>query len=189
VRWERWIQNRISARPQCQERYVTKCRSSAVNHRKSRDPHSCLSRSGCTAISARASPAWSSGQSPRPTRVSRRAHMLRPACGYKLANNGHDTRAISVFRASKYSEYDALYRASAAVEQGVPSRLTRTEIGRGFSALRLLTISKQPCAMMDNIRAQPAKFHLRLRAAGGRYELHETGRSGRRRDDPSVGEG
>ena len=26
--------------------------------------------------------------------IKARAHMLRHACGYKLANDGHDTRAI-----------------------------------------------------------------------------------------------
>jgi integrase len=38
------------------------------------------------------------------------AHMLRHACGYKLANDGHDTRAIQ----AEHPEHDALYRPSAA---------------------------------------------------------------------------
>jgi hypothetical protein len=33
--------------------------------------------------------------------------MLRHACGYDLANDGHDTRAIQAYWASQYSEHDA----------------------------------------------------------------------------------
>jgi hypothetical protein len=39
--------------------------------------------------------------------------MLRHACGYKLADDGHDTRAIQS-RASQYSEYDTVHRLGAA---------------------------------------------------------------------------
>jgi site-specific recombinase XerD len=37
-------------------------------------------------------PAWSTGQDRR--LPCRHPHQLRHACGYKLANDGHDTRAI-----------------------------------------------------------------------------------------------
>ena len=44
------------------------------------------------------SPAWSSEQGPRPSRASRpHPHMLRHACGYALANKGHDTRALQAY--------------------------------------------------------------------------------------------
>ena len=40
--------------------------------------------------------------------------MLRHACGYKLANDGHDTRALqSLPRAQEHSAYRALHRAGA----------------------------------------------------------------------------
>jgi site-specific recombinase XerD len=29
--------------------------------------------------------------------IKAHAHMLRHACGYKLANDGHDTRAIQAY--------------------------------------------------------------------------------------------
>jgi site-specific recombinase XerD len=45
--------------------------------------------------------------------IKAHAHMLRHACGYKLADDGHDTRAIQS-RASQHSEHDALYRPGAA---------------------------------------------------------------------------
>jgi integrase len=40
------------------------------------------------------------------------AHMLRHACGFKLANDGIDTPvAAGVPRAQQYPEYDLLYGA------------------------------------------------------------------------------
>ena len=42
------------------------------------------------------------------------AHMLRHACGYKLANDGHDTRDPGLSRSPQHSEYDALYGLGAA---------------------------------------------------------------------------
>jgi site-specific recombinase XerD len=38
------------------------------------------------------------GQRPARNALARQhAHMLRHACGYKLANDGHDTRAIQAY--------------------------------------------------------------------------------------------
>ena len=52
--------------------------------------------------------------------------MLRHACSYKLANDGHDTASHpGLSGASQYSEYDALYRPGAAFFE--------TEIGCGLS--------------------------------------------------------
>jgi hypothetical protein len=39
--------------------------------------------------------------------------MLRNACGYKLANDGIDTRALQAYGASQHSKCDALHRACA----------------------------------------------------------------------------
>jgi integrase len=41
--------------------------------------------------------------------IKAHAHMLRHACGYKLANDGHDTRDPGVSRASQHSEYYPLH--------------------------------------------------------------------------------
>ena len=61
--------------------------------------------------------------------IDAHAHMLRHACGYKLANDGHDTRAIqAVSRPPQHSKHDALYRVGAAAVQGILSRLI--DVGR-----------------------------------------------------------
>ena len=47
-------------------------------------------------------------------------HMLRHACGYALANAGHDhSRAAGVSRSQEYSAHGALHRACAASVQGL----------------------------------------------------------------------
>jgi integrase len=46
--------------------------------------------------------------------IKAHAHMLRHACGYKLANDGHDTRDPGLSRSPQHSEYDALYGLGAA---------------------------------------------------------------------------
>ena len=41
-------------------------------------------------------------------------HMLRHACGYALANRGHDTRALQAYVGhKKHPAHGALYRAVA----------------------------------------------------------------------------
>jgi integrase len=56
--------------------------------------------------------------------INAHAHMLRHACGYNLANDGHDTRAIqAVSRPPQHSKHDTLYRLRAAAVQGILSRL------------------------------------------------------------------
>jgi hypothetical protein len=52
-----------------------------------------------------------------------KVHVFRHACGYKLANDGHDTRDPGVPRASQHSEHDTLHCPSAAAVQGILSRL------------------------------------------------------------------
>jgi site-specific recombinase XerD len=37
-----------------------------------------------------------------------RPHMLQHACGYALANRGHDTRALGIPRPSQHSAHGAL---------------------------------------------------------------------------------
>jgi type 1 fimbriae regulatory protein FimB/type 1 fimbriae regulatory protein FimE len=39
-------------------------------------------------------------------------HMLRHACGFKLANDGHDTRSLQHYRAQEHSTHRALRRAN-----------------------------------------------------------------------------
>jgi type 1 fimbriae regulatory protein FimB/type 1 fimbriae regulatory protein FimE len=38
------------------------------------------------------------------------SHMLRHSCGYKLANDGHDTRAIQGYLGHSTQRYTALAR-------------------------------------------------------------------------------
>ena len=52
-------------------------------------------------------------------------HMLRHACGFALANKGHDTRACRRTWASKYSTYGALFGISARSVQGFLAGLIR----------------------------------------------------------------
>ena len=61
-----------------------KCRTSAGISRVDGTP---LSAPGLSRMIERAAVAADLG-------IKARAHMLRHACGYKLANDGHDTRAI-----------------------------------------------------------------------------------------------
>jgi len=47
-------------------------------------------------------------------------HMLRHACGYALANAGHDTRAVAgVPRSSEHPAHGALYRVGTTPVQGL----------------------------------------------------------------------
>ena len=56
-------------------------------------------------------------------------HMLRHACGYKLANDGIDTRSLSgLSRASQHPAHRALHRAFADTLQGLLARLTKRAI-------------------------------------------------------------
>jgi site-specific recombinase XerD len=41
------------------------------------------------------------------------AHMLRHACGYKLANDGHDTRAIQAYLGPRNIQNTTRYTALA----------------------------------------------------------------------------
>jgi len=40
-------------------------------------------------------------------------HMLRHACGFALANKGHDTRALQAYRAQEHPAHGSLHRAGA----------------------------------------------------------------------------
>jgi integrase len=75
-----------------------RCASSAATSGKARRRPLCLSRNAERRYRRQGSPAWSSGQPPRPVwGIKAHAHMLRHACGYKLANDDHDTRAIQAY--------------------------------------------------------------------------------------------
>jgi integrase len=52
------------------------------------------------------------------------AHMLRHATGFKLANDGHDTRS------SQHSEHDALYGAGSGPVQELLAGLRGSIVGR-----------------------------------------------------------
>jgi type 1 fimbriae regulatory protein FimE len=41
-------------------------------------------------------------------------HMLRHACGYKLANDGHDTRSVQHYLGHKNIQYTVRYTELAA---------------------------------------------------------------------------
>jgi integrase len=45
--------------------------------------------------------------------LSMKAHMLRQACGYKLANDGHDTRAIQAYLGHRNIQNTTRYAALA----------------------------------------------------------------------------
>jgi type 1 fimbriae regulatory protein FimE len=45
--------------------------------------------------------------------LSIKAHMLRQACGYKLANDGHDTRAIQAYLGHRNIQNTTRYAALA----------------------------------------------------------------------------
>ena len=45
--------------------------------------------------------------------IKTRAHMLRHACGYKLANDGHDTRAIQAYLRHRNIQNTTRYTALA----------------------------------------------------------------------------
>jgi site-specific recombinase XerD len=49
--------------------------------------------------------------------IKAHAHMLRHACGYKLANDGHDTRAIQAYLGHRNiqntTRYTALHRSGS----------------------------------------------------------------------------
>jgi site-specific recombinase XerD len=45
--------------------------------------------------------------------IKAHAHMLRYACGYKLANDGHDTRAIQAYLGHRNIQNTTRYTALA----------------------------------------------------------------------------
>ena len=51
-------------------------------------------------------------------------HMLRHACGYSLANKGHDTRALRLPRSPQYPTYGALHRIVANAVSEFLARVT-----------------------------------------------------------------
>ena len=54
-------------------------------------------------------------------------HMLRHACGYALANKGHDTRALQAYLGHRqHSAHGSLYRTEPGTFQGLLERLAQT---------------------------------------------------------------
>ena len=64
-------------------------------------------------------------------------HMLRHACGYKLANDGHDTRALQHYRPQEHPAHRPLHRAFA---RQVPRLLARLD-WRSSPAPRVGTVT------------------------------------------------
>jgi site-specific recombinase XerC len=58
-------------------------------------------------------------------------HMLRHACGYALANKGHDTRAIQGWLAQVDHQHGGLYGPGAEQVQGLLAGLATPRIRRG----------------------------------------------------------
>jgi site-specific recombinase XerD len=46
-------------------------------------------------------------------------HMLRHACGYALANKGHDTRALQAYLGHRNIQHTVIHRAAAGSVQGL----------------------------------------------------------------------
>jgi hypothetical protein len=63
--------------------------------------------------------------------------MLRDACGYKLANDGHDTRAIQAYFVHRNIQTRSLCRFGAAPVQGIFSRLIHRAIDKFGQAAHL----------------------------------------------------
>ena len=58
--------------------------------------------------------------------IKAHAHMLRHACGYKLANDGHDTRAIQAYLGHRNIQNTTRHTAlGAPTVQGILSRLMK----------------------------------------------------------------
>ena len=54
-------------------------------------------------------PAWSSAQASRRAGFKAHPHMLRHACGYALANKGHDTRALQAYLGHRNIQHTVRY--------------------------------------------------------------------------------
>ena len=65
----------------------------------------------CAAIGARLLPHDRAGS--HRGRSGHQGHMLRHACGYKLANDGHDTRAIQAYLGHRNIQNTTRYTALA----------------------------------------------------------------------------
>jgi site-specific recombinase XerD len=74
---------------------------------------SCSSRSAVRRSRRRAFLEWWSGLRSKPNWVSRHTLILRHACGYKLANEGQDTRAIQAYLGHRNIQNTTQYTALA----------------------------------------------------------------------------
>ena len=84
------------------------CGGSSASRSPSR--HSCSRRSAERPSPPLASPAWLSGRALE-ARLGFKAHphMLRHACGYALANKGHDTRALQAYLGHRNIQHTVRY--------------------------------------------------------------------------------
>ena len=62
------------------------------------------------------------------------AHMPRHACGFKLANDGIDTRPLEGDRAQQYPEYGSLYGAGVGAVQELLAGTDANRQGRHYNS-------------------------------------------------------
>src|SRR5258707_20547 len=64
-------------------------------------------------------------------------HMLRHACGYKLANDGHDTRALQHYLGHKNIEHTVRYPNGSGTSGRIEARSPALHLTRQGSPLAL----------------------------------------------------
>jgi integrase len=88
--------------------------------------------------------------------IKAHAHMLRHACGYKLANDGHDTRAIQAYLGHRNIQNMTRYTALvAAAVQEIFSRLTRPQIRTVSGRAHIVRTSKLGPGLRNGGVTQP----------------------------------
>ena len=84
------------------------CGGSSANRSPNRP--SCSPRSGVRHSRRLASPAWSNARALKPSWASRPTRTCcRHACGYALANKGHDTRALQAYLGHRNIQHTVRY--------------------------------------------------------------------------------
>ena len=81
-------------------------------------------------------------------------HMLRHACGFKLANDGVDTRTIQAYLGHKSIQHGALYRAGAYPLQELVSGLKTKTLSISFEEF-LEPKSRPPAVANGESRSTP----------------------------------
>ena len=66
-------------------------------------------------------------------------HMLRHACGFALANKGHDTRALQAYLGHQHSAHGAIHRVVAGTVQGLLALTDMAGLDTGSTRSRSLS--------------------------------------------------